>query len=221
MSTKKHYEEYWAKKRKKEDFFNYERNWILSRLFKKGESVLDLGCGDGVVAEYLQNELGNKVVGVDISKKALEIARKRGVKTRLMDVEDELPFKKEKFDSVFWGDNVEHLFNPQIVLKEIRRILKKDGRLILSCPNIGYWRYRVHFLLKGKLPDTEWTGNPSWNWSHIRFFNLRILKNFLRSEDFKFIKALGVNRRFPDKYLVNLSSSIFSMILVVEAKKNV
>ncbi|MBI4037338.1 class I SAM-dependent methyltransferase [Candidatus Daviesbacteria bacterium] len=196
---------------------NYERNWVLPSLFRKGEKVLDLGCGDGVVSEYLQKEIGSEVVGADISKEALAIAKKRGVDVRLVNAEKTLPFKDGEFDTVFWGDNVEHLFNPEYTLAQIKRVLKKGGRLVLSCPNMGYWRYRIHFFLKGSLPDTEWTGNPPWAWSHIRFFNGKIVGDFLASKEFRITKVKGVNKRFPDKFFLNFLPGLFGMIFIVEA----
>ena len=219
MQTKKHYQRYWSGKTKRESFIDYERNWVLPKIFDKKEKILDLGCGDGAVAEYLEKKLKNKVIGADISNKALKEANSRGIKTVLIDIEKKLPFKDGDFNSVFWGDNVEHLFNPQKTLSEINRVLTGSGRLILSCPNMSYWRYRMYYLLRGELPDTEWTGNSPWNWSHIRFFNLNILGDFLKSESFEITKVLGVNRRFPEKYFVAFNPSIFSMILIVEAQK--
>lgn len=220
MNTKKHYEKYWGSKDEREEFLDYERNWAFPALFKKKEKVLDLGCGDGAVAEFLQKELGMDVVGADLSSKALIIAKERGVKVVQLDVQKALPFKNEEFDTVFWGDNVEHLFDPAETLIEIRRILKKKGRLIMSCPNMGYWRYRFYYLLYGKLPDTEWTGNPPWAWSHIRFFNKGILSDFLESGDFKLRRVIGVSRRFPDRYMFPRFAEIFGMILIVEAVKD-
>lgn len=220
MDALTHYEKYWGSKDSKEKFLGYERNVVLPPLFKNGEKVLDLGCGDGAVSQYLKENVGVEITGADISPKALKIAEKRGVKTKLVDVEKKLPFNSHEFDVVFWGDNVEHLFDPESTLLEIKRILKKDGRLILSCPNMGYFRYRLYYLLNGALPDTEWTGFPRWGWSHIRFFNPTIMQEFLAAHKFKVIQVIGVNRRFPDSLLSKVFPGLFSMIMVVEAKSN-
>ncbi len=217
MDVTKHYQKYW-KGKKTDKFFDYERNLLLPLLFKDVHGkILDLGCGDATTSEYFQKKLGLDVVGADISTHALNKAKKRGIKTVLIDEEKNLPFKDKSFDVVFWGDNVEHLFNPAKTLAEIKRILKPSGRLILSCPNMGYWRYRLHFFSTGSLPDTEWTGNPPWFWSHIRFFNYAIMKRFIESGGLKIIRFEGVNRRVPDKYFVKWLPNIFSMIMVVEA----
>lgn len=219
MDAKTHYETYWNKKNKQEDFFAYERNWAIPGLFTKKGKVLDLGCGDGAVAHFLQEELGMEVIAADISEQALKVAQKRGLKVKKIDVEQKLPFKDKYFDAVFWGDNVEHLFDPESTLKEIHRVLKKNGRIILSCPNMGYWRYRLHYFVKGRLPDTEWTGNSPWGWSHIRFFSFSIMNDFLTKNKFKKVKIIGVNRSKIEGPLLSILPSFFGRILIAEARK--
>jgi len=216
--AKQMYEGYWKTKTGLEDFKSYERNLVLDRFVKKGEKVLDLGAGEGAVSEFFQLS-GCDVVAFDISNEALKKAKQRGIKTVQGDVEGKLPFKREEFDMVFWGDNVEHLFLPEKTLKEINRILKPDGRLILSTPNIGYFRYRFYFLVKGMLPQTEWYGKYPWQWEHIRFFNLNVMDQFLKNNGFKMSKFIGVSRRRLDKLFLKLNPSLFGMIMVVEAQK--
>lgn len=216
-NVRKLYEKYWMGKT--EEFTNYIRNLSLSKFFKKGDFILDVGCGDGAVAEFLQESLGAKVIGIDISKEAVSKALERGVKARVLSSEDKFPFKDNTFDAVFWGDNIEHLFNPLDTGREIKRVLKKGGKLILSCPNMGYLRYRIFYLLNGQLPDTEWTNLPPWQWAHIRFFNLKLLKEFLEWCGFKkIIQIVGVSERRVDKIMLSFFPQYFGMILIVEAQ---
>ncbi|MFH1827577.1 MAG: class I SAM-dependent methyltransferase [bacterium] len=219
MKVSKYYNSYWLKHGGKNDFLSYERNLVLPDLFIEKETVLDLACGEGIVSEYLQNNKGIKIIGADISERALKIAQGKGIKTVRIDIEKKLPFKDHSFDCVFWGDNIEHLFDPEQVLKEINRVLKDKGRLILSFPNIAYWRYRIFHLITGNIEDTEWSGNPPWKWLHIRFFNLSILSKLLSKCGFKIRKKIGVSKRLPDKIILPFMATLFGMILIVEAKK--
>lgn len=217
--VKQAYDKYWEGR--VNNFEDYPRNKALPGLFEKGQLVLDLGCGDGVVAQYLEKNIGVKVIGADFSQEALKIAQSKGVETKLINAEENLPFKDESFDVVFWGDNIEHLFNPMDVAKEIKRVLKKGGKLILSTPNSGYWRYRLYYLLKGSLADTEFNGLKRWDWTHIRLFNTKILKEFLKEAGFSNInKVIGVSNRRLDMHLLNIFPNLFGMILVVEVRKD-
>jgi methionine biosynthesis protein MetW len=215
---KKMYEGYWQSKKGLENFTDYERNLVLKKLFKKGDNVLDLASGEGAVAEFIQ-ELGCQVTAFDISAEALKKASQRNINTVQGDVEKKLPFKSEQFDTVFWGDNVEHLFSPEKTLKEIYRILKKGGKLIISCPNMGYWRYRLLYLLNGMVPQTEWYGQDPWQWEHIRFFNKSVMSDFLKKSKFKVSSFHGVSRRRIDKLFLKISPELSGMIMVIEAIK--
>lgn len=217
-----HYEKEWQvriKKEENEDFYHYERNWILPPLFKQREKVLDLGSGNSIVGEYLQKHHHCDVTALDFSAEAIRAAKKRGVKGIVQSVEEKLPFKKGIFDMVFWGDNIEHVWDPESILREIHRILKPKGRLILSTPNQAYWRYRLYMFFKGALPKTEGTPNKPWHWTHIRFFNRNILKALLSLVKFKVVKFSAVSRRRLDKPFLKLTPELFGMIIVLEAKK--
>lgn len=214
---KNFYEKFWLSDRG--EFETYIRNLELLDLFEKGELVLDVGCGDGIVGECLQRKTGVKVIGIDISEGAVKKAREKGIEAKVASSEEKFPFQDHTFDKVFWGDNIEHLFDPAFTLNEIRRVLKQNGKLILSCPNMAYWRYRISYFLNGSLTDTEWTGLAPWEWSHIRFFNLKILRDFLFQHDFKKItKVLGVSERRLDKPFLKINPSLFGMILILEAE---
>lgn len=103
-------------------------------------------------------------------------------------------------------------------LKEIQKVLKKEGKLIISCPNMSYWRYRIYYLLRGNLPDTEWSGYPRWYWSHIRFFDKGTLQEMLTSVGFGTFKLIGVSSRRLDKPFLKLWPALFGMIMIMEAR---
>lgn len=217
---KKFYDYYWKK------FGNnnlspkvYERDEVFSKIFHQNEKVLDLACGNGQSSKLISLCTKSLVYGLDFSQEAVLQARENGIKAFCGNVEEKLPFKTGDFDSVFWGDNIEHILFPELTVKEIYRILKKDGKLIISCPNMAYWRYRLYYFINGCLPDTEFNGQLPWEWSHIRFFNLPIIIEFLNKNGFEVNKSWGINRRKVDKQLVKWFPNLCGMILVVEAKK--
>lgn len=114
---------------------------------KRYKNVLDAGCGDGRVAQIMGKYLGIRLYGVDISKKGVELAKKAGVKAKIADLSKKIPFKDNFFDLVISTEVLEHVIDPDTFLKEIHRILKPNGLLLLTTPNLSSWTNRFLFLL--------------------------------------------------------------------------
>lgn len=207
------------KREPKEPFNRYERNWVLPGLMRQNEKILDLASGNSIVGEYWQKYFGGRVTAYDISPAAIRDAEKRGVRGRVGSIEGKLPFKSGSFDTVFWGDNIEHVLSIASIMVEISRVLKPGGRLILSTPNQAYWRYRLYMLVHGALPHTEGEQNPPWDWEHIRFFNRHILDDLFAFTGFSRSRFVGVSRRRLDRPLLNILPDMFGMIMVVEATR--
>jgi 2-polyprenyl-3-methyl-5-hydroxy-6-metoxy-1,4-benzoquinol methylase len=170
----------------------------LSEKHEKGK-VLDVGCGDGLISTLIANATGAKVYGVDISPRAVEKARKRGIVAKVIDVDkQEFPFGKSSFDMVFCGDLLEHLYDTENLLENVREVLKPNGYLVVSVPNIASWYNRV-FLLFGFMPTwiesslKKYTGNPliKEGVGHIHAFTKRSLTELLRFKGFSIEKVIG------------------------------
>ena len=99
----------------------------------KGERLLDIGCGDGAFTVLLKEALGAKeAVGIEIAKEAIASARQRGIKAIQLDIEENrLPFEDAYFDVVYCGEVIEHLFDPEHLLKDsnsVRFQVRKANR---------------------------------------------------------------------------------------------
>jgi len=174
---------------------------IVLNLLEKHEKgkVLDIGCGDGLISSLIANATGAKVYGVDISREAVSKAMKNGIIAKVMNVdEDEFPFEKDSFDAVFCGDLLEHLYDTEKLLENVRQILKPNGYLIISVPNIASW-YNRGFLLLGFMPTwiesslKTYTGNPviKEGVGHIHAFTKRSLTELLRLKGFSIENVSG------------------------------
>ena len=116
--------------------------FLKKLLHKKRVKVLDLGCGTGGVLASLKNFAF--VCGVDKSETALRLAKKRGLRNLLKHdfAKSRLPIKNSSFDAILALDVLEHLRNPGFTLKDISRILKPDGILIVIVPAYKFlWSY--------------------------------------------------------------------------------
>lgn len=141
-------------------------NPFLLRHVPANALVLDVGCSNGLQGKYLRKEKGCRVYGVDISRQAIQEARKNLDKATIMDIEkDGLPFK-EKFDVIIFSDILEHLASPEEVLKKFKTYLKKEGLVVTAIPNVANLKIRLH-LLFGRW---EYQELGILDKTHLRFF---------------------------------------------------
>ena len=132
-----------------------ERVEVAARHVKKCNRLLDVGCGDGVLSFFLKGKV-LRIYGIDKSEGDLKIAKKRGVFTKKIDLEREnLPYQDSFFDFVTCLDVIEHIKDPHGLVKEIYRVLKNGGRLIISTPNIRFSDHLVTLIFRGHFPTTS------------------------------------------------------------------
>lgn len=176
-----------------------------------GESVLDLGCGPGTLLSLLPKKYG-LAVGLDISERQIDYARKNfdGIMWMVGMIE-KLPFKTEKFDYVFVIEVLEHIPLEQVksTLDSLHRIMKKNGRLIITTPN-------NHSLW----PLMEWLWNKvsevKYEEQHVTAFNrhgtMRLLEETgFRIDDCKTIFVLS-------PFIALLSQTLAEKVLELEKK---
>ncbi|MGZ5486705.1 MAG: class I SAM-dependent methyltransferase [Nitrososphaeraceae archaeon] len=206
----------------------------------KPKSFLDIGCGDGYFCSRVKSLFNADVIGVDISEKACELSNKRGINTIVADLQNILPFKNETFDVVFCGEVIEHLADTDFLLDEIYRILKKEGYLIITTPNLASWYNRFLFLFGIQPIATEVSfkkkyghifkflgegGNPV---GHIRNFTKNSLTGLIKSHNFriKSVQSTGWLNSWKkrslifkiDKIISNNFVSLGSKLIVLAKK---
>lgn len=150
---------------------------ILSQLPKDFDLILDVGCGSGWVAKKLI-PLSKKVVSLDISKiNPFKVHKNINSNNHFPIVADsfKLPFKDNCFDSVIASEIIEHTYDPKSFIKELFRVVKKNGRLIISTPYKEKLRYHLCIHCNKKTPE----------YAHIHSFDENILKNFYSEKDLK------------------------------------
>jgi len=127
-----------------------ERNRLVReklKTLKSDSKIADLGCGEGLLVEELVKK-GYKAIGLDKNYSSKYV--KKGDMTRL-------PFRDSSFDIVLSLDSLQYLTTAQQkkALKEIRRVMKKDGSLIMAVPNKKHFAARVIKLFTGVYPKTD------------------------------------------------------------------
>jgi len=148
------------------------RDIFFLNKFKRGIKILDFGCGGGQ-AIYELRAMGFDAVGTELSKYARDICREAGIKT--YEFINQLP--KNYFDIIIISQVIEHLNSPNVVLDEMKKILKSDGQIFISTPNAGGLNANI-------FQENWWCVEPP---RHIILYSLKTLKYIANKHRF-FIK---------------------------------
>ena len=181
---------------------------LLSRVAKKHAHFLDAGCGHGDFLMYVRKYFPElKIKGLDYSKKEVVEACRNGFDVSQSNFEEGIGLKSNQFDIAYAGELIEHLYNPDIFLSEMHRIIKKDGYFIISTPNLHAWFNRILFPLgiqplfvemsvksrlvgAGILKKLKGGITPV---GHVRIFTLAALKDILGMYGFDLITLRGAS----------------------------
>ena len=155
----------------------------VSNLISPKSKVLDIGCNNGNIRNFLEN---CEYYGIDIDKKLVNELIKNKVKAKVIDLnKDEIPFKQEKFDYILMLDVLEHIINPEKLLKDSKKLLNETGKLIITLPNDYHILNKIRFIFNKPL-----TENPFAAYGHLHYFSIKDGENFLIKNGFKIIKII-------------------------------
>jgi methionine biosynthesis protein MetW len=135
----------------------------IAELVPRGSRVLDLGCGDGAMLDYLQRERGCSGYGIEIADANVLACVARGVNVIQLNLDEGLAiFEDASFDVVLQIDTLQHLRNAEVMLRETARV----GQVgIVAFPNFAHWPNRLS-VLQGRMPVTkrlpyQWYDTPN------------------------------------------------------------
>lgn len=199
----------------------------------KIKRILDVGCGDGSVLCILrQKNIVDETLCVEIDETSLSKVREKNITAYRVDVNcEKIPLPDSYVDAVLSLDVVEHIINLDNFFLEIKRVLKPNGILILSTPNIQFIYYIIRLIL-GHGPKTSWGdsvsyyGSDLYDHGHVHYFTANDLSKLLKKYNFEIIDIRGtynVSRRFLSK-IMKLASKRYILRylcpgIVVKAKR--
>jgi len=151
-----------------------EQHWkryFFARKFVKNKTVLDVACGSGY-GSFILSKYAKTIVGVDMSQDALKYAKKnysaKNLRFYQMDAK-KLGYPDNFFDIVISFETIEHVRKYDLFLKEIKRVLKVGGTVIMSTPNFGFPLPKNKFHISNFTKD-EFISLFSKNFSNVEFF---------------------------------------------------
>lgn len=155
-----------------EEIYVYKNNGnvdVVEAISIDNRKILDVGCGAGDNARLLLERIPNAYIeGVTFSSREAKYAEEWLKKCWLFDIEGNLPLElsSQVYDCIIFSHVLEHLRNPDLVLKKFSNLLSANGEIIIAVPNILSWRMRLQFL-KG---DFTYQQAGDLDETHLRFF---------------------------------------------------
>jgi len=177
---------------------------IITQLINKQSRVLDVGCGDGDLMQYLKENKNVDIRGLEISKNNVRKCISKGLTTIEGDAEKDLiQFPNKSFDYVILSQTLQAFLNPQLVINELLRVGKQA---IVTIPNFGYWKIRLHLLLKGTMPVTKTLPNEWYDTPNLHMCTIKDFVEFCKKNEFKLNKSLALNEnKFSNIKVSNLN----------------
>ena len=164
---------------------------IITDLVEKNTRVLDVGCGDGTLMEFLKNNKKIDVRGIEISKNNVQKCVEKGLTVIEGDAEKDLiQFPDRSFDFVILSQTLQAFLNPEIVINELLRVGKKA---IVTIPNFGFWKVRLQLLIKGTMPITKTLPDEWHNTPNLHMCSIKDFFNFCNNRKIKLDKSLALH----------------------------
>jgi len=164
---------------------------IISELIEENKRVLDVGCGDGILMNHLKNNKNIDTRGLEISKNNVQICISKGLSVIEGNAEKDLQqFPDLSFDYVILSQTLQAFYNPEKVIDDLLRVANKA---IVTIPNFGYWKVRLHLFFKGTMPVTKHLPNEWYNTPNLHMCTIKDFVNFCTQKKINLFRSLALH----------------------------
>ena len=175
---------------------------VIADLIEKDKRVLDVGCADGTLMKFLKDNKNINIRGLEISKNKVQKCIAKGLTVIEGNAEKDLSqFPDKSFDYVVLSQTLQAFLNPELVINELLRV---GNKAIVTIPNFGYWKIRLHLLTKGTMPITKTLPDEWYNTPNLHMCTIIDFVHFVKSRNFRIFKSLALNNE--DVSLINNSN---------------
>ncbi len=170
------------------------KDWkLIETLIEENRSILDIGCGDGMLMEQLEKNLNAKTYGIEINRDLASKAIARGFNVIQGNAEIDLSqYSNHSFDYVILSQTLQAMMKPKEILSELLRI---GSRAIVSFPNFGHWKIRFQLLISGRMPVTEGLPYTWYDTPNIHFFTIKDFLKLCNDMNIVIEKSIGLSSR--------------------------
>ncbi|MGI6460287.1 MAG: class I SAM-dependent methyltransferase [Candidatus Hydrogenedentales bacterium] len=194
-------------------YFEWVRTDVLRIIPESASRVLSVGCGAAATEAALLSS-GREVVGVELDARAAEVACERGIHVIQQNAASAVPqLAGEKFDCLLFLDILEHMQEPEQVIRNFTPLLAAGGAMIISVPNFRHYSVAVELFLKGDFPYTH---AGIFDRTHVQITTRKRVERWVRDAGFIIPKAVYVMYRRRERILSALSCGLLREFLAAQ-----
>lgn len=184
---------------------------IIASWIEPGSKVLDLGCGEGDLLNYLKKVKRVAGTGIECVEKRVAQCIEKGLSVLQGDINEEIVnYPDNNFDYVILSQTLQQVYEPAKLIDSLLRVGKMG---IVSFPNFSHWGIRLQLLISGYAPKTKQLPYEWYNTPNIRVITIKDFKKFSKEIGFHILKEVAIDTNSHDRqgnfvrFLPNLRST--------------
>jgi methionine biosynthesis protein MetW len=190
---------------------------LLQQWVAPNSRVLDLGCGDGTLLQQLMQSKQIQGYGIEIDRELIIAALDNGINVIEQNLDKGLSdFSDNSFDTVVMTQALQAMSRPDLVLDEMLRVGKE---CIITFPNFGNWRARLHLAIGGRMPVTKQLDWQWYNTPNIHFCTVNDFEALCQQKGIRVLNRTTVSAQFPDRSLKEILPNLFAQTAIYHLSK--